>query len=570
MPFAVVIHEKGGQPRRQEFDKNEVTIGRVQGNDIVLPKQNVSKKHSRIVVKDGKFIIVDLKSTNGTYVNGRKIASPMVIKETDKIYIGDFILSTEGTGASTGVPEPASAEPAAEPELPKVEPPRKAPAPPAPAKLVPSPPKPVAAPSKASPPSGAATAVSYGSPPAAAPSPKRDSDTVPPVARSRPAAPVESDKPQGPLDALIQYADNEGIVLPDTWTLESQIDEEVINRLTKQAESLETTGVSAPVLVAELTGVGAIQPMLGDNAVTVIYVDGPNQITVESGETTQRIDDGFSSAAAVSIAARRLIVGAGGVWNDGDASSAQGNGLSVSFVIHGSTPHLTVERTSDDVTPIETLVTDNVLTDPMAEFLLTALALNRRIVLSANKPQAARVLCEALVEASWQNDRVVLIDAAHQLTGLSDFPRLDQTNNMETLCRHASMLRATHVVATGLNGTQLPPVLSVIGSISGGAVLTTRGHSANGSFENLSGGLALSLSGQSQAAREHLQSTIDVVVQISVDGKGDTKVVEIIDTNGRQEVLFSADTSDPVDAGAPAWFEQAIRDGYEVNQDLFG
>ena len=66
MPFAVVIHEKGGQPRRQEFDKNEVTIGRVQGNDIVLPKQNVSKKHSRIVVKDGKFIRVDLKSTNGT------------------------------------------------------------------------------------------------------------------------------------------------------------------------------------------------------------------------------------------------------------------------------------------------------------------------------------------------------------------------------------------------------------------------------------------------------------------------------------------------------------------------
>ncbi len=80
--FAVIIHEKGGQPRRQEFAKSEVTIGRVQGNDIILPKQNVSKRHSRVVVKDGKFIIVDLKSTNGTYVNGRKIASPMVIKQT--------------------------------------------------------------------------------------------------------------------------------------------------------------------------------------------------------------------------------------------------------------------------------------------------------------------------------------------------------------------------------------------------------------------------------------------------------------------------------------------------------
>ena len=157
MSFAVVIHEKGGQPRRQDFDKNEVTIGRVQGNDIVLPKQNVSKKHSRIVVKDGKFIIVDLKSTNGTYVNGRKIASPMVIKETDKIYIGDFILSTEGTGAvSTPVPDSK-----VEPEMPKIEPPRKAPVPPAPAKVVPTPPAPITTPKKAVAPSGAATAVSY-------------------------------------------------------------------------------------------------------------------------------------------------------------------------------------------------------------------------------------------------------------------------------------------------------------------------------------------------------------------------------------------------------------------------
>src|SRR5678815_2879274 len=99
--FAIIIQEKGGEQRRLEFDKPEVTIGRVQGNDIVLPKGNVSKRHARIVLKDGKFIIVDLKSTNGTYVNGRKITSPLVVKDSDKIYIGDFIV---------GVDEAASAE----------------------------------------------------------------------------------------------------------------------------------------------------------------------------------------------------------------------------------------------------------------------------------------------------------------------------------------------------------------------------------------------------------------------------------------------------------------------------
>src|SRR5437867_3495561 len=97
--FTVIITEKGGDQRRLDFDKPEVTIGRVQGNDIILPKGNISKRHSRIVLKDGRFVIVDLKSTNGTYVNGRRITSPLVIKGGDKVYIGDFILTIEEGGA---------------------------------------------------------------------------------------------------------------------------------------------------------------------------------------------------------------------------------------------------------------------------------------------------------------------------------------------------------------------------------------------------------------------------------------------------------------------------------------
>ncbi|HEY1818277.1 MAG TPA: ATPase, T2SS/T4P/T4SS family [Kofleriaceae bacterium] len=104
--FTILIQEKGGEQRRMGFNKPEVTIGRVQGNDIVLPKGNVSKRHARIVLKDGKFIIVDLKSTNGTYVNGRKITSPLVVKDSDKIYIGDFIVGVDES--ATGEPDGAS------------------------------------------------------------------------------------------------------------------------------------------------------------------------------------------------------------------------------------------------------------------------------------------------------------------------------------------------------------------------------------------------------------------------------------------------------------------------------
>src|SRR5437868_423602 len=114
--FTIHIQEKGGEQRRMVFNKPEVTIGRVQGNDIVLPKGNVSKRHARIVLKDGKFIIVDLKSTNGTYVNGRKITSPLVVKDSDKIYIGDFIVgvdeaaNAEGDGPSETTTSPPGSD----------------------------------------------------------------------------------------------------------------------------------------------------------------------------------------------------------------------------------------------------------------------------------------------------------------------------------------------------------------------------------------------------------------------------------------------------------------------------
>jgi pilus assembly protein CpaF len=102
--FAIIISEKGGADRREAFDRPEITVGRVQGNDLMLAKGNVSKRHARLLHRDGRFIVTDLKSTNGTYVNGRKISQATIVREGDKIYIGDFVLRVEGAS-------PASAQP---------------------------------------------------------------------------------------------------------------------------------------------------------------------------------------------------------------------------------------------------------------------------------------------------------------------------------------------------------------------------------------------------------------------------------------------------------------------------
>ena len=114
--YLVVVTEKGGQERQEAFRSPELTIGRVHGNDLVLPKGNVSKRHARILYREGRFIVTDLNSTNGTYVNRRRITQATIIRDGDKVYVGDFVIRIESRGdADTSEPPTPSSTPHASP-----------------------------------------------------------------------------------------------------------------------------------------------------------------------------------------------------------------------------------------------------------------------------------------------------------------------------------------------------------------------------------------------------------------------------------------------------------------------
>ena len=77
------------------LEEREVTIGRIEGNHIVLADPNISRRHARLIVRDGRYVLVDLESTNGTYVNGRQVTAPLVVRTTDQIRMGEYTLAIE-------------------------------------------------------------------------------------------------------------------------------------------------------------------------------------------------------------------------------------------------------------------------------------------------------------------------------------------------------------------------------------------------------------------------------------------------------------------------------------------
>jgi adenylate cyclase len=82
-----------GVPRVTDV-RSDLSIGRTEGNDLVLNHPSVSRKHARLEARDGHWWIVDLKSTNGVKVNGNLITESQ-IAAGDKILVGSVQLDVK-------------------------------------------------------------------------------------------------------------------------------------------------------------------------------------------------------------------------------------------------------------------------------------------------------------------------------------------------------------------------------------------------------------------------------------------------------------------------------------------
>ena len=598
MPFSVILTEKGGATQRLDFESEEITIGRVDENDICLPKGNISKKHTKIVVKDHKIIVLDLKSTNGTYVNGKKLAGPQVITPSDKVYVGDFILSVEppdmeplaneeppheaeelppeddlptldreheasaadhddSTRREAYPDEPAAAAEAPQDlddadSIPTPLPMRKTPAPPV-SKPAPAPARPPPAPLKIS--AAAKAGLKQGATPPAG----RPAAAPAPAKKARPATTSEDYAKSLELvhDRLIEALDLRRLDLDalgseELWKKTETTIRAIVTKMDSTGEldaHVDREELVIDVL-NEALGLGPLEIYLADDTISEIMVNSPTHVYVERDGRLQRVDKAFSSAQAVLGVIERIVAPLGRHIDESsplvDARLADGsrvNAIIPPLALKG--PCITIRKFKRDLLTANHLIDFGTLTEQMAEFLDTCVKVRRNIVISDGTGSGNTTLLNILAAFIPEKERIVTIEDAAELqlpqdhvVSLEARPSNIEGKGQITirdLVRNSLRMRPDRIVIGECRGGEALDMLQAMNTGHDGSLTTLHANTPRDALSRLE--TMVLMSGMElpvKAIREQISSAVNLIIQQTRFADGTRRVTAISEISGME------------------------------------
>lgn len=560
--FAIVISEKGGAERREVFERTEISVGRVQGNDLMLPKGNVSKRHARLIYRDGRFIVTDLNSTNGTYVNRRRISQATIVREGDRIYIGDFVLRIEvpegqsqadEVGDQTGsgpvlARESAAAEPgsgatnfpaeghedASGASYPKV------PGPP----RVPSGPRP-SGPDRDSHPSerqaGSMVDVSHADIDARAVAPSNEDRIDHQVSALRQAVALLVDKT---LEAVGPSAVEGNVTDVGRGAVEQALSEQ-LERL-RASGGLDASLDGARVLSdarAELLELGPLGPLLMDVSVASIALTRHDHLVAARGDRSVQSETAFSSPAAVLRIVRRLCHAAGAPHQDQETVVERrlrdGSRLcAITGAASATGPLLVIEKPRRAGGSVEDLVRRGTVSRAMATFLHHCVAARVNVLVVGPRDEGTASVASALVGVAAPACPVVaLLDFDDLVSGnaphaawlsVADAP-MDAARMLAT----AAHVPDVRVVAELARREVTAALVDATGEGLDGIIAVAHAPNVRRALGRLTADVVAGRGGASMAAaREWVASAFDVVVEVGRLRDGRHRVLRVAELAG--------------------------------------
>jgi pilus assembly protein CpaF len=585
--FLVTLEEKGGGTEQIEFEKNEITIGRLAGNDIVLAKGNVSKCHSKIVAKDGKLIVVDMKSTNGTFVNGKKIAGPQVVKPVDQIFIGDYIINVEpleeqGSMTRTAPPEEEYYEEeqgyeddggqGAYEEEP--EPPPQAPA------------------------------ANNGRMPASLASALAKNKK-----RVDPRFEAYTRLQKEIHDRLIEYLDLRRMDMDrlgddELWRRTEKAIRDIIDQMEADGElppEVDREELLTDV-INEALGLGPLEAFLASDEISEIMVNHANQIYIERKGKLVMSEKTFSSNQAVLGVIERIVAPIGRRIDESsplvDARLKDGsrvNAIIPPLALKG--PCITIRKFKKDSLKIQDLVKYKTVTAQMAEFLEMCVKARKNIVISGGTGSGKTTTLNIISSFIPEDERIVTVEDAAELQLPQDHwvqlesrpPNLEGKGaiTIRDLVKNCLRMRPDRIVVGECRAGETLDMLQAMNTGHDGSLTTLHANTPRDAIARLE--TMVLMSGMElpvKAIREQIASAVHIIVQQTRFSDGTRKICYITEIAGMevdivtlQDIFYFKQegfTEDGKVRGryvasgfVPKFYDDLQRKGIPVNMSIF-
>jgi pilus assembly protein CpaF len=501
----------------------------VRGNDLVLSKGNVSKRHARLTHKDGRFVVVDQNSTNGTYVNRQRIVQATIVREGDRIYIGDFILRIEDASGPHATSDEVSAARAegetldqpgwAGPSQDELKAPQVPPAPRLPAPL-----------SRA---------------------PRRAEASEPDVPRPpKTEATVRQDS--SPLESVRVIVERVTEKV-ERRTLERDIADNVARRiervlLEEVARLRDEKGISAQItdeqLIvaarAELVGLGPLEALIRNPNATQLTANGTKSVSIVQGDRLNYAALPFSSVDSLERVLARLCR-MSEASHDGRETFMTGRlqgGIIWKAVRQRAAPEgivLVLRRRTSVESSLDELVRERTISKAMATFLTQCVSARVNVLVVGSRSASVARVSSALAVAAADRQLLVLEEHFQLAAAATAAIRLDASTaplDPWRLVDFARSLPETNLVVESLAGRSLAAVMEIIVHGFSGVVAGVNSSTVEQALGRLSTNFASLTPGVTvDTARQALANGFDLALEIGSATDGRDRVRRVVDVS---------------------------------------
>jgi pilus assembly protein CpaF len=327
----------------------------------------------------------------------------------------------------------------------------------------------------------------------------------------------------------------------------------VINRLIAADGILITDSDRSSLVEAtinDILGLGPLEPLLQDNAISDILVNGPDEVWVERKGMLERTEIQFRDESHLLNIINRIVSRVGRRIDEAspmvDARLPDGsrvNAVIRPLAIDG--PGLSIRRFGGHHFQIEDFVRNKTLTTEMAEFLRAAVLTRLNILVSGGTGSGKTTLLNCLSTYLPPNQRIVTIEDAAELALQQPhvFRLESRPPNVEAkgevtirdLFRNTLRMRPDRVIVGEVRGAEVLDMLQAMSTGHDGSMATIHANNPRDSLGRLE--MMVLLSGialPEKAMRQYIAGAINMIVQIARLSDGSRKVIKITEVTGME------------------------------------